>query len=70
LFPPTVIGLQLNPMGTLRPVRSRPRRAATAEAARLVEGTTLAQHWREVGRVIGGMMPVGVAAARVCNEVH
>jgi hypothetical protein len=66
LFPTTVIGEQLKPMGTSRPVRSRPRRAATAEAAVLVEETTLLQHWGEVGGVTGGGgVPLGMAAARV-----
>ena len=49
MFPATVMGLQLNPMGTSRPVRSSPTRAATAEAALLLDGTTLLQHWLEVG---------------------
>ncbi len=61
------MGEQLNPMGTARPVRSRPRRAATAEAAALLEGTTLEQHWLEVGGVTGGVVH-GLAAARVWNE--
>jgi hypothetical protein len=59
------MGLQLRPTGTFSPVRSMPTRAATAEAAALVEGTTLAQHWGEVGAVMGGGSGVvGVAAAR------
>jgi hypothetical protein len=53
MFATAVMGEQLNPMGTLRPVRSRPRRAATAEAAVLEEETTLLQHCGEVGGVIG-----------------
>jgi hypothetical protein len=61
------MGLQLRPMGTARPVRSRPTSAATAEAAEEVEGTTLAQHWFEVGGVTGGPFQ-GMAAARVCNK--
>jgi hypothetical protein len=67
LFPITVMGEQLKPTGTLRPVRSRPRRAATAEAALLLEDWTLEQHWGEVGGVTGGVL-VGMAAARVCKE--
>ena len=50
----TVMGEQLNPTGTSRPVRSRPRRPATAETALLVEDRTLVQHWEEVGGVTGG----------------
>jgi hypothetical protein len=64
LFPITVMGEQLNPMGTLRPVRSRPRRAARTEAALLLEETTLEQHWGEVGGVTVGVA-FGMAAARV-----
>jgi hypothetical protein len=44
LFPTTVMGEQPKPTGTLRPLRSRPRRAATAEAAVLEEDWTLEQH--------------------------
>jgi len=44
LFPMTVMGLQLNPTGTSIPVESSPTRAATADAASLVEETTLEQH--------------------------
>jgi hypothetical protein len=64
------MGEQLNPTRTLRPVRSRPRRPAMAEAAVLLEGTTLLQHWGESGVVTGGVLvrPMGVAAARVCPE--
>jgi hypothetical protein len=66
LFPMTVIGEQLRPTSTARPVRSRPRTAATAEAAVLLDGTTLSQHWLEVGVVTGGGgVPFGMAAARV-----
>jgi hypothetical protein len=62
----TVIGEQLRPTSTARPVRSRPRTAATAEAAVLLDGTTLSQHWLEVGVVTGGGgVPFGMAAARV-----
>jgi hypothetical protein len=62
----TVMGEQLSPTSTSRPVRSRPRRAATAEAAVLEEGTVLAQHCGEVGGVTGGGgVPHGMAAARV-----
>lgn len=68
LFPTAVIGLQLNPTGTSRPLRSRPTREATAEAAALVEGTTLLQHWGELGATGGGGEPFGMAAARVCNK--
>jgi hypothetical protein len=57
---------QLNPTGTLRPVRSRPRTPATAEAAALEESTTLSQQRGTVGGVTGGGgFPVGMAAARV-----
>jgi hypothetical protein len=63
LFPPTVIGEQLKPMGTLSPVRSSPRRAATADAAVLVEETTLVQHWGELFGVVGGFVPVAAARA-------
>ena len=59
-----MIGEQLKPTRTSRPVRSRPRRPATAEAAVLLDGTTLLQHWLEVGGVTGGVV-VGMAAARV-----
>jgi hypothetical protein len=38
------MGKQLKPMGTSRPLRSRPRRAATAETAVLEEDSTLEQH--------------------------
>jgi hypothetical protein len=62
LSPATVMGLQLKPTGTSRPVRSRPTIAATAAATAPVDGTTLLQHWLEVGGVTGGV--VGVAAAR------
>jgi hypothetical protein len=62
LSPATVMGLQLRPTGTSRPVRSMPAMAAAAAAAALVDETTLAQHWFEVGGVTGGV--VGVAAAR------
>lgn len=62
LFPITVMGEQPRPMGTLRPVRSRPRRAATAETAPSVEDRTLWQHWGEVGVVAG---EVGVVAGEV-----
>jgi hypothetical protein len=69
LLPITVMGEQLSPMGTLIPVRSMPRRAATAETAALLVGTTLWQHWGEVGGVTGGGgVPPGMAAARVCKE--
>ena len=69
MSPATVMGVQLNPTGTSRPLRSRPMRLATAEAALLVEGTTLSQHWGELGGVTGGGgVPFGMAAARVCNE--
>jgi hypothetical protein len=62
----TVMGEQLNPTSTRTPVRSRPTRAATAEAAELLAGTTLAQHCGEVGGVTGGGgEPLGMAAARV-----
>jgi hypothetical protein len=44
LLPMTVIGEQLNPMSTSRPVRSRPRGAATIPAALLEEDCTLEQH--------------------------
>jgi hypothetical protein len=54
------MGEQLKPTGTLRPVRSMPRGAATRAAALLVEETTLEQHWGEVGGD-----PFGKAAARV-----
>jgi hypothetical protein len=60
----TVMGEQLKPMGTLRPVRSSPRRAATAETALLEEDWTLEQHWGDDGVVTGGVL-VGMAAARV-----
>jgi hypothetical protein len=63
----TVMGEQLRPTGTLRPVRSRPTTAATREAAELLEDSTLLQHWGEVGQVTGGG-GVPVAAARVYNE--
>jgi hypothetical protein len=57
---------QLNPTGTSMPVRSRPRRAATPEAAVLEEETTLSQHKGTVGGVTGGGgEPLGMAAARV-----
>ena len=59
-----VRGEQVSPTGTLMAERSRPRTAATAEAAALLEGTTLLQHWGEVGQVTGGG-GVPVAAARV-----
>jgi hypothetical protein len=62
-----VTGEQLRPTGTSRPVRSRPARRAAAEAASLLEETTLSQHWGEVGQVTGGG-GVPVAAARVYNE--
>jgi hypothetical protein len=66
LSPATVMGLQLNPTGTSRPVRSRPMRDAASEAALLLEGTTLEQHWGELGGVTGGgVVPLGMAAARV-----
>jgi hypothetical protein len=41
-----------------------------AEAAVLLDGTTLLQHWGELGVVTGGELvrPMGVAAARVCPE--
>ena len=68
LFPTMVMGEQLKPTSTRRPVRSRPTSAATAEAAALLEGTTLAQHWFEVGGVTGGGGLLGMAAARVCNQ--
>ena len=69
MLPTTVMGLQLNPTSTSRPVRSRPRRPATAEAAVLEEGTTLLQHCGELGGVTGGGgVPVGMAAARICDE--
>jgi hypothetical protein len=58
-----VMGEQLNPTGTSRPVRSRPRRAATAEAAVLEEETTLLQHCGKVGGVTGGVSQ-GMAAAK------
>jgi hypothetical protein len=62
----TVMGEQLNPTSTRMPVRSRPTTAATREAALLEAGTTLAQHWGEVGGVTGGGgVPLGMAAARV-----
>jgi hypothetical protein len=54
LFPTRVMGEQPKPMGTLRPLRSRPRPAATAETALLEEDWTLSQHWGEVGVVTGG----------------
>ena len=60
------MGLQLKPTRTSRSERSRPRRAATAEAAALEDGTTLLQHWLEVGVVTGGVV-LGMAAARVCG---
>jgi hypothetical protein len=63
----TVMGEQLRPTGTLRPVRSRPRMAATAETAELLESWTLLQHWGEVGQVTGGG-GVPVAAARVYSK--
>jgi hypothetical protein len=49
-----VMGEQVSPTGTLRPVRSRLRIAATAEAAALLEEATLLQHMGEVGQVTGG----------------
>jgi hypothetical protein len=62
----TVMGEQLNPMGTLMPVRSRPMRVATSETALLEEDWTLLQHWGDDGGVTGGGgVPQGVAAARV-----
>jgi len=66
LFPRTVIGEQLNPTSTRRPERSRPRTAATREAALSLAGTTLAQHWLDVGGVTGGVV-LGMAAARVMS---
>jgi hypothetical protein len=61
--------LQLTPTGTSRPVRSMPRRPAMAEAVLSEEGTTRSQHCREFGGVTGGGgVPVGMAAARVCDE--
>jgi hypothetical protein len=62
----TVMGEQLNPTSTRRPERSRPRSAATADAEASLEGTTLLQHWGEVGGVTGGVVH-GMAAARVCQ---
>ena len=60
------MGEQLSPTSTRIPERSRPRTAATREAALLLAGTTLAQHWLEVGGVTGGGgVPFGMAAARV-----
>jgi hypothetical protein len=44
LSPTMVMDEQLKPIGTVRPVRSRPRAAATAEAAALVDDTVLWQH--------------------------
>jgi hypothetical protein len=61
-----VMGEQLRPTSTRRPVRSRPTRAAAAEAAALLAGTTLAQHCGESGVVTGGGgVPLGMAAARI-----
>jgi len=68
-FPMTVMGEQPNPTGTLRPLRSRPRRPATAETALLLEDCTLLQHWFELGVVTGGVV-FGMAAARVCNHMN
>jgi len=66
LLPMTVMGEQLSPTSTRMPLRSRPRIAATREAAPLLAGTTLEQHWLEVGGVTGGGgVPFGMAAARV-----
>lgn len=62
-----MMGAQPMPTRTSRPVRSRPRRAATADALLLEDGTRLLQHWGEVGGVTGGGGVLGVAAARVCN---
>jgi hypothetical protein len=60
------MGVQLNPTGTSSPLRSRPRRAATAEAEELLEEATLEQHWGESGGVTGGVsLGAGMAAARV-----
>jgi hypothetical protein len=69
LFPMTVMGEQPKPMGTLRPLRLRPRMAATAETAVLEEDWTLEQHWGDDGGVTGGVV-FGMAAARVLNEVN
>jgi hypothetical protein len=44
LLPSTRIGEQLSPMGTMIPLRSRPKSTATAEAALLSDETTLLQH--------------------------
>jgi hypothetical protein len=44
LLPMTVIGEQLRPIGTFRPERSRPRRAARAVTTLLEEDWTLEQH--------------------------
>jgi hypothetical protein len=64
----TVMGEQLNPTSTRRPERSSPRRAATADAELELAGTTLAQHWGEVGGVTGGTsLGSAMAAARVCD---
>jgi hypothetical protein len=41
LFPMTVMGEQLKPMGTLRPARLRPRRAARTPTALLEDDWTL-----------------------------
>ncbi|KAJ7899667.1 hypothetical protein B0H13DRAFT_1883848 [Mycena leptocephala] len=55
LLPHDGDGRAAQPNGHIRPVRSRPRRAATAEAAVLEEETTLLQHCGEVGGVTGGV---------------
>jgi hypothetical protein len=66
LFPMTVMGEQLRPTSTRTPLRSRPRMAATKDAAPSWADVTLAQHWGEVGGVTGGGgVPLGMAAARV-----
>jgi len=69
LFPITVMGEQLRPTSTSRPVRSRPRRAATAETALSLEGRTLAQHWGEVGGVAGEVGGVAEEVGGVAEEV-
>lgn len=58
-----MIGEQLSPTGTSMLPRSMPSAARTGAASVLLESTTLAQHWSEVGGVTG--MVVGMAAARV-----
>jgi hypothetical protein len=63
------MGEQLSPTRTSSPERSRPSPAATADAAELLEGTTLAQQRSVSGGFTGGTVVrrAGVAAARVCG---